>query len=108
MKTYRRSERVRAEQWFPGKAVEGVVGDQTPDAQGKSWGCGCALLGGPGFAPHIHLHPNGGTYHSALHSVLLQPGNWVIYLADGDRQVLTEAQFAELYEEVPAWESEAS
>ncbi|MEN6550022.1 MAG: hypothetical protein ABFE07_28605 [Armatimonadia bacterium] len=102
MNYFRPRERVRAEQWLPGKPVEGVC-DSTPDEQGKQTFCGCLALGGPGV-PHVHTHPEGGTYHSALHSVLINPGDWVVYLDSGERRVMTDEEFQNTYEAVENWE----
>lgn len=62
---------VDAEQWFPGKAVPGVCGDDPTKL------CGCCLIGGD-QASIPHVHPTRLDY-----GVKIEPGDWIIAEQDG-------------------------
>ena len=69
---------VDAEQWWPGKQVEGVCE-------------GCYARGTFDMQPHVH-EPDGLR--------LVKPGDWVVTEPDGRRRVMTREQFAAAYEPV--------
>jgi hypothetical protein len=71
MKFRKRPVVVEADQWFTGKKVEGVCGDDPNKI------CGCVMNGSDlGNTPHVH--PTRASY-----GIPLEPGDWVIREQDG-------------------------
>ncbi len=86
MRVRERRPVVEAIQWFKPGDHPSVVGQPTP-------GCGCNIIGGPGFRPHIHVGRQGNGY-------LVDPGDWVIGSEDGGFVVLSDEEFRKNYEEI--------
>lgn len=71
MKFRKKSTVIEAEQWFPGKKVTGVQGDN------PNMICGCvALRGAKASVPHVHTAHNN-------QAVDLEPGDWIVAEPDG-------------------------
>lgn len=82
----RKRETFEAEQWFPGKIVEGVMGDDP-----HKW-CGCVIAGGPAHAPHIHP--------SISECWLVKPSDWVVKDNKGNRCLVKADVFDDIYEKI--------
>jgi hypothetical protein len=79
---------VEAEQWFPGKRVVGVWGDEGQEM------CPCFRVGG------AHNHPHVMTAHDQI--IRLEPGDWIIPEPDGRGHYPCKPDiFAATYEPVP-------
>lgn len=85
----RKREIFDAEQWFPGKEIQGIKG-----ADPKKW-CGCVFAGGPGDKPHIHPEAK-----SVTECWLVKPGDWVITDIKGNRCLTKPDIFDTIYEKI--------
>jgi hypothetical protein len=83
----RKKEIFNAEQWFPGKDVKGVTGDDP-----TKW-CGCVITGFKRFQ-EPHFHELSGT------CVMVDPGDWVITDSKNRRCLVPPKEFEEIYEKV--------
>lgn len=83
----RKKEFFDAEQWFPGKEVQGVQG-----ANQKRL-CGCIFMGGPADIPHIHQ-----SVESVTECWLVEPGDWIITDTKGNRCLAKPDIFDKIYE----------
>lgn len=82
----RKREIFEAEQWFPGKRVEGVTGDDP-----HKW-CGCVIAGGPPDTPHIHP--------SISECWLIKPADWIVTDPKGNRCLVKPDVFDDTYEKI--------
>lgn len=83
----RKREVFDAEQWFPGKEVQGVQGTDP-----SKW-CGCVIAGFEKFKePHIHTE--------VLECQLVDPGDWVVTDKKGKRCLVGKDAFDQIYEQV--------
>lgn len=80
---------VEAEQWFPGKRVPGVHGDQGQPM------CPCHRVGGGHDRPHVM------TAHTQI--VHLEPGDWVLPEPNGrGHYPVKDDIFRAMYDPVPS------
>jgi len=87
MPLFRKKEKiVRADQWFPDRKIEGVMGND-PNKM-----CGCILIGMDGNRPHIH-------WHGSKLPFSVKPGDWIINHGVGVT-MLDDKVFQEAYETV--------
>lgn len=82
----RKREIFEAQQWFPGKRIKGVTGDDP-----NKW-CGCVIVGGPPHTPHIHP--------SVTECELIKPGDWLVTDAKGKKCLVKPDIFDEIFEKV--------
>lgn len=95
MKFVKKPVIVEAEQWFPGKQVEGVYG-----CPGQEM-CPCYKLGGNHNKPHVM------TAHYQI--VLVEPGDWIIKEPNGNGYYPCKNDiFVTLYDKVPDLSTGAS
>lgn len=88
MKFQKKPAVIEAEQWWPGKIVEGVCGGDRDKL------CGCTLIGGLGDKPHVHTAHQGQI-------VLLEPGDWIVKEPNGDGYYpIKDEIMKKLYDEV--------
>ena len=80
----RRRETLDAEQWFPGKRIKGVTGDDP-----NKW-CGCIFVGGPSDIPHVH--------HSVTECELAKSWDWIVTDTKGKKCLVKPDTFDKIYE----------
>lgn len=83
----RKREIFKAEQWYPGKKVQGVQGTDQ-----NQW-CGCVITGFEKFK-EPHIHP------SITECELIKPGDWVVTNAKGKRCLVGPDIFNKIYERI--------
>ena len=76
-----------AEQWFPGKEIQGIQGTDP-----KKW-CGCVIAGFEKFR-EPHIHP------TVSECELVKPGDWVVTDKKGKRCLVKPDVFDQIYEKV--------
>ena len=102
MKFRKRPLVVAAEQWFPGAPVDGVVlYDDLPPCPKTIRGCPCVrcvLHSSEAFSKgEILAH---AWVHTLEGWLKVYPGDWIVRSADGERRVLCDDVFDEMYESV--------